>query len=141
MEWLDENKNQLTGSTLDIGSPGAMQPSVILSYNMGRGRTLVPAAPVVFQFVKGGGTLTGYVTTNEYGQATCSVASLDSQAGESVIRASVVFRVNDFSWAPQGLEKDFVFVPPSDGQRSSPWSASRRAPISPRSSWTPCTTR
>ena len=112
VEWVDENKNQLTGSTLEIGSPGAMQPSVILSYNMGRGRTLVPAAPVVFQFVKGGGTLTGYVTTNEYGQATCSVASLDSPAGESVIRASVVFRVNDFSWAPQGLEKDFVFVPP-----------------------------
>lgn len=113
VEWLDANKNQLSGSTLDVGAPGAMQPSVILSYNMGRGRTLVAGAPIAFEFTKGGGTLTGFVSTNEYGQATCSVASLDSQTGESVIRASLAVTVNGYTWRPQGLVRDFLFVPPA----------------------------
>jgi hypothetical protein len=113
VEWLDANKNQLSGSTIDVGSPGAMQPSVILSYNMGRGRTLVAGAPITFEFTRGGGALTGFVSTNEYGQATCSVASLDTQAGESVIRASLAVTVNGYTWRPQGLVRDFLFVPPA----------------------------
>ena len=113
VEWLDVNKNQLSGSALDIGSPKSMQPSVILSYTMGRGRTLVAGAPIVFEFVKGGGVATAFVTTNEYGQATCSIARLDSQTAESVIRAGVVFTVGGFSYRLQGVERDFVFVPPS----------------------------
>jgi hypothetical protein len=113
VEWLDANKNQLSGSTIDVGSPGAMQPSVILSYNMGRGRTLVAGAPIAFEFTRGGGALTGFVSTNEYGQATCSVASLDTQAGESVIRASLAVTVNGYTWRPQGLVRDFLFVPPA----------------------------
>ncbi len=112
MEWVDANKNQLTGSTLAVGSPGALQPSVVLSYNMGRGRTLVPGAPIVFEFVKGDGTLTGFVSTNEYGQATCSVARLGSDTGESVVRAALAVTVNGYTWRPQGIERDFVFVPP-----------------------------
>jgi hypothetical protein len=113
VEWLDADKNQLTGSTLDVGSPGAMQPSVVLSYNMGRGRTLVSAAPIAFEFARGSGTLTGFVSTNEYGQATCLVARLDSQTGESVVRAALAVTVNGYTWRPQGIERDFVFVPPS----------------------------
>jgi hypothetical protein len=113
MEWLDENKNQLTGSVLDVGSPKGIQPSVILSYNMGRGKTLVAGAPILFEFVKGGGVLTASVSTNDYGQATCSIARLDSQNAESVIRASLVYAVNGFTYTMQGVERDFVYVPPS----------------------------
>ncbi len=111
-EWLDENKNQILASVLDVGTPSALQPSVILAYNMGRGRTLVAGAPIVFEFIKGSGTITAYVTTNEYGQANCSVAKLDSQTTEQVIRASLVYRVNGFTYRFQGVEKDFAFVPP-----------------------------
>jgi hypothetical protein len=113
MEWLDVNKNQLTGSVLDAGSPKGIQPSVILSYNMGRGKTLVAGAPILFEFVKGGGVLTASVSTNDYGQATCSIARLDSQSAESVIRASLVYTVNGFTYRMQGVERDFVYVPPS----------------------------
>jgi hypothetical protein len=73
----------------------------------------VAGAPVVFEFVKGGGVLTGFVTTNEYGQATCSLARLESQTQESVIRAAVVLSVGGYSHRLQGVERDFVFVPPA----------------------------
>ncbi len=113
VEWLDANKNQVSGSTLEVGSPNGLQPSVILSYTMGRGRTLVAGAPVTFEFTQGSGTLTGFVTTNEYGLATCSLAGLDSQTTESVIRASIAVTVNGHTWRPQGLVRDFVYVPPA----------------------------
>jgi hypothetical protein len=113
LEWVDPGKNQLSASALEAGSPTGLQPSVILSYNMGRGRTLVAGAPILFEFVKGGGILTGFVSTNEYGQATCSIARLDSQTQESVIRAGVVFTVDGFSYRMQGVQRDFVYVPPA----------------------------
>jgi hypothetical protein len=112
-EWLDENKNQLLASVLDVGTANALQPSVILAYNMGRGRTLVAGAPIVFEFIRGSGTITAYVTTNEYGQANCSVAKLDSKTDEQVIRASLAYRVEDFTYRFQGVEKDFAYVPPT----------------------------
>ena len=113
LEWVDANKNQLTGSVLDVGSPKGIQPSVILSYNMGRGRTLVAGAPILFEFAKGGGVLTASVSTNEYGQATCSIARLDSQSQESVIRAALVYTVKGFTYEVQGVQRDFVYAPPS----------------------------
>jgi hypothetical protein len=113
LEWVDQGKNQLSASALEAGSPTGLQPSVILSYNMGRGRTLVAGAPILFEFVKGGGVLTGFVSTNEYGQATCSIARLDSQTQESVIRAGVVFTIDGFSYRMQGVQRDFVYVPPA----------------------------
>jgi hypothetical protein len=112
-EWLDENKNQISASVLDVGTPKALQPSVILAYNMGLGRTLVAGAPIFFEFIQGSGTITSYVTTNEYGQANCSVAKLDSQAKEQIIRASLIYRVDGFTYRFQGVEKDFAYVPPT----------------------------
>jgi hypothetical protein len=112
-EWLDENKNQIMASVLDVGKPAALQPSIILAYNMGRGRSLVAGAPIVFEFIKGSGTITAYVTTNEYGQANCSVAKLDSQTQEQLIRASLVYRMDGFTYRFQGVEKDFAYVPPT----------------------------
>ena len=42
-EWLDENKNQINADTLSLGTKEALQPSIILIYNMGTsGKTLIP---------------------------------------------------------------------------------------------------
>ncbi len=112
MEWLDENKNQISASILDVGTPKGLQPSVILSYNMGRGRTLVAGAPVIFEFVEGMGTITGYVTTNEYGQANSSVARLDAPNAQSIIRAYLAYTVNGYTYRFRGVERDFAYVPP-----------------------------
>jgi hypothetical protein len=111
-EWLDEANNQRTGSTLDVGTPKTLQPSVILTFNMGRGRSLVAAAPIVFGFQRGGGTLTAAVNTNELGQATCSLGRFDSTASEQVIRAAVEYRVEGFIWRFEGVMKDFAYAPP-----------------------------
>jgi hypothetical protein len=112
-EWLDENKNQISANALDVGTPKAIQPSVILAYNMGMGRTLVAGAPIAFEFTKGSGVMTGYVTTNEYGQANCSITKFDSPAQEQIIRASLVFAVGGFVYRFQGVTKEFAYLPPT----------------------------
>lgn len=111
-EWIDEANNQRTGSTLEVGTPRALQPSVILTYNMGRGRSLVAGAPVAFSFEHGGGTLTAAVNTNALGQATCSLGRFDSAASEQVVRAAVEFRVEGFAYRFEGVTKDFAYAPP-----------------------------
>jgi len=113
VEWLDDNKNQVNASVIDVGTGKALQPSVIVTYNMGKGRTLVSAMPVSFEFVKGSGILTGFVNTNEYGQANCGLAKLDSATQEHIIRASIPFSSNGYTWKFGGVEKDFVYVPPT----------------------------
>jgi hypothetical protein len=111
-EWVDASNNQRTASTLDVGTPKALQPSVILTYNMGRGRSLVAGAPIVFRFERGGGALTAAVNTNELGQATCSLGRFDSTASEQVIRAAVEYRVEGFVFRFEGVLKDFAYAPP-----------------------------
>jgi hypothetical protein len=111
-EWLDETNNQRTASTLDVGTPRALQPSVILTYNMGRGRSLVAGAPIVFGFARGGGNLTAAVNTNDLGQATCSLGRFDSTASEQLIRAAVEYRVEGFSYRFEGVMRDFAYAPP-----------------------------
>jgi hypothetical protein len=114
MEWLDENKNQLSASTVDVGGNQALQPSVILTLNYGgAGKALVTGAPIVFEFNKGSGLLTAVVNTNDYGQATCAVARLDNPNTENIIRASLIYRVRGFSYPFEGISKDFVFIPPA----------------------------
>ena len=112
-EWLDDNKNQLIAGTEEVGRQGGLQPSVILTYNMGVGRTLVPGAPIQFEFVKGSGLLTRIVTTNEYGQATCSLAQFDDPNSENIVRASVVFTVGGYAHRFSGKQIDFTFAPPA----------------------------
>jgi hypothetical protein len=112
-EWLDGNGNQVNASTIDVGSGKALQPIVIVTYNMGRGRSLVAGMPVTFEFTKGSGVLTGFVNTNENGQAICSVPKLDAVNQEHIIRASIAITSSGFTRRFQGVEKDFVYVPPT----------------------------
>jgi hypothetical protein len=114
LEWLDENKNQLSASSVDVGADKALQPSVILTLNYGgAGKALVTGAPIVFEFINGSGLLTAVVNTNDYGQANCAVARLDNPNSETVIRASLIYRVRGFSYSFEGISKDFVFIPPA----------------------------
>lgn len=113
LEWLDENKNQLSARSVDVGG-NALQPSVILTLNYGgTGKALVTGAPIVFEFIRGGGLLTAAVNTNDYGQANCVVARLDNPNEQSIIRASLLYRVGGFSFPFEGVSKDFVFIPPA----------------------------
>jgi hypothetical protein len=113
MEWLDDNKNQITGSSVDVGGERGLNPSVIVTFNYGAGKVLVPGAPILFEFVQGDGLLTGFVSANDYGQANCAVASLENPNQETIIRASLVYKVKGYNYPFQGITRDFVYVPPA----------------------------
>ncbi len=113
LEWMDENKNQISASSIDIGSNKGMNPSIILTLNYGAGKALVSGAPIFFEFVKGSGLLTGFVATNEYGQANSSLVRLDNPNEEGIIRAVLNYRVKNYSYSFKGIERDFVYVPPA----------------------------
>jgi hypothetical protein len=110
-KWMDENHNQRTANVHEIGDPSGLQPSVMLTY--GPERSIVAGAPIHFEFVKGSGVLTGYVTTNDYGQANCAIARVDSPNSEQIIRATLVYTVGGFSYLFEGLTREFAYVPPS----------------------------
>jgi hypothetical protein len=112
-EWVDANKNQISASSIDVGTENALNPSVILTYNFGSGKALITGAPIYFEFVQGSGLLTNFVATNDYGQSNCAIARLDNPNSENIVRASLVYRVKGYSYPFQGVTKDFVFVPPA----------------------------
>ncbi len=112
-EWQDEENNQIRATSLNVAAGKGITPSVILTVNIGAGRALVPGAPVFFEFIKGSGLLTSLSTTNDYGQANCSLARLDNPSQETVIRASLVYQVRGYSYRFQGVERSFVYVPPA----------------------------
>ena len=113
MEWLDASKNQISAASVDVGSPSGLNPSVLVTLNFGAGKALVAGAPVSFEFVKGGGLLTSLVNANDYGQANCAIARLEAPNAETIVRASVVYRVKGYSYPFQGVSRDFVYVPPA----------------------------
>jgi hypothetical protein len=112
-EWMDENKNQLSASASEAGSGSFLNPSVILTCNFGTGKVLVTGAPITFQFVQGTGLLTGLVSTNSYGQASCSIARIDNPNRETIVRASLEYRAGGYSYPFSGAVRDFVYVPPA----------------------------
>jgi len=112
-EWVDANKNQISASAIDVGSEYSINPSVILTYNFGAGKALITGAPIYFEFVQGSGLLTNFVATNDYGQANCAIARLDNPNAETIVRASLIYRVKGYSYPFKGITKDFVFIPPA----------------------------
>ena len=112
-EWVDANKNQISASAIDVGTEYSLNPSVILTYNFGAGKALITGAPIYFEFVQGSGLLTNFVATNDYGQANCAIVRLGNPNAETIVRASLIYRVKGYSYPFQGITKDFVFVPPA----------------------------
>jgi len=113
MEWMDSDKNQISASSLDGGTDKGLNPSVMLTLNLGGGKALVSGAPIFFEFIKGTGLLTSFVNTNDYGQATCTIARLENNSQENMVRASLIYRVKGYSYTFKGLERDFVYLPPA----------------------------
>jgi hypothetical protein len=108
--WLDSALNQKSGSTLYV----SFGPVVILTQRTQTGRSLISNAPIRFEFLKGSGTITQEVNTNEYGQASCTIGSFDSAQKEHVIRASLTVTVGDFVHRMEGVYRDFLYAPPSN---------------------------
>jgi hypothetical protein len=107
-EWLDENGNQKPGETVNRN----IQPSVILTIRLETGRFSISNAPIVFEFVKGAGVLTGFVNTNSSGQAGCTIGAFDNPLEENIVRASLVYRVRDFEYRFKDVFVDFFYLPP-----------------------------
>ncbi len=104
---------------------------MILTLNYGgAGKALVTGAPIQFEFIQGGGVLTAFVNTNDYGQANCNLASLDNPNSENIIRASLVYKTRGFAYAFEGVTKDFVYAPPA--RRATILVMERAGPSSPR---------
>ncbi len=113
-EWLDVGKNVISVSTTEAGKKGALNPTVTLAVNVGSGRTVVSEAPILFSFIRGSGTLSNAVSvTNEYGVANCLVLSLENPNKEAVIRATVHYTVQGFTYSFQQVKCDFTYSPPS----------------------------
>jgi len=111
-DWLDENDNQITGSTMALGKDKALNPEVLLIYNVG-GSIAVTGAPVEFTFIKGAGLLDKTVKTNEYGQALSLIAKVNNVKQEVVVRATLTFTVKGYAYRFESVTCDFFFVPPS----------------------------
>jgi hypothetical protein len=111
-DWLDENDNQITGSTMSLGKDKALNPEVLLTYNMG-GSIVVSGAPVEFGFTKGTGLIDKTIKTNEYGQALSPIARVGNVKQEVVVRATLVFYVKGFRYRFESVSCSFIYVPPS----------------------------
>jgi hypothetical protein len=112
LEWVDREKNQVSASTIDVGTPSARNPSVTLTYSYGGTKTVVSDAPVMFEFLKGEGVLVTPVTTNEYGQANTTITSIANVRAENIVRATVSYRVKGYAYTFKGASRDFAYVPP-----------------------------
>jgi hypothetical protein len=112
-EWLDANGNQIAGSSFTVGKGDSLNPKITLWYNVGGSRIAVSAVPVIFEFIKGSGLLTGYLRTNEYGEASVPLAKIDNPNKETVIRASVVYTVKGYTYRFAQTKLEFVYLPPS----------------------------
>jgi len=112
-EWLDANENQTTAGSMSAGKPGGLQPKVLLWYNVGGSRIALSGVPVVFEFVKGTGLLSGYTTTNEYGEASVPLGRIDNPNKETVIRATVSYTVKGYTYRFKQTSLEFVYLPPS----------------------------
>ncbi|HUV07198.1 MAG TPA: hypothetical protein VMX75_05680 [Spirochaetia bacterium] len=107
--WLDSNLNQTTASTLEL----TLIPTIRLALRGETGRSIISNAPIEFEFVKGSGTLTSYVNTNEYGQASCPLAGFDNPQAENIIRAGLIYRLGNYTYRFKNIYRDFIYVPPS----------------------------
>src|SRR5208283_506610 len=78
------------------------------------GKSPVADAPVYFQFIKNSGSLVAFVTTDAYGKANTTVASIDEPGKDAIIRASPVFKARGKTYAFQTVFRDFAYLPPAN---------------------------
>ena len=110
-EWLDARGNQLSGDSARPSSPGSPSPAVYLSINYGSAKAPVADAPIRFAFTSNGGSLLPLASTDAYGRANTSVASIDRGEEEAVIRAYPEFSSRGYTFAFPSVFRDFIYLP------------------------------
>jgi hypothetical protein len=113
-EWVAPNGSQIAGGARNLGKDGGLSPSVYLYQSFGSGKSPVADAPIFFQFVKNAGSLVSFVTTDTYGKANTTVASVDQAGSEALIRACPVFKARGKSYMFQSVYRDFAYLPPAN---------------------------
>jgi hypothetical protein len=111
--WLDAKGTQIEGDSRGIGKPGALQPAVYLFENFGTGKAPVGDAPIFFEFTKNSGSIISFVTTDAYGKANTTIASLEAPGKEAVVRAYPLFKSRGKSFAFKSVFRDFAYLPPT----------------------------
>lgn len=109
--WLDASGKQIEGRLIDFEATGGLDPAVQATINLGSGQAAVGDLPVVFEAVRGAAEVVSPVTTTDYGLANSRVLSVSDPYESLVIRAQVVFQIDDRPYVFEALSRDFAFQP------------------------------
>ena len=109
-DWVDQVGNQRSGDARVVGREGALYPEVLLTLNLGGGRSVVPDLPIRFSFVEGDGLLNQIVTTSEFGQANTVIIELEEGFDEYIIRAMPVVTVNNYTYEFETVTREFSYT-------------------------------
>lgn len=109
--WLDASGQQIEGRLIDFEAAGGLDPAVQATINLGSGQAAVADLPVLFEAVRGDADLVSPVTTTDYGLANSRVLSVSDPYKSLLVRARVVFQIDDSSYAFEALTRDFSFQP------------------------------
>ncbi|MGO8694172.1 MAG: hypothetical protein ACLQMF_10955 [Rectinemataceae bacterium] len=116
-EWVDANGTQIGASTRSAGRADGRSPSVYLYENFGTGKSPIGDAPIHFQFIKNSGSIVSTVSTDAFGKANTTLASLGDPGSEAVIRAFPVFVARGKTYSFSNVFRDFVYLPPANVAR------------------------
>ena len=111
-EWLDARGNQLSGDSARPSSPGSPSPAVYLSINYGSAKAPVADAPIRFAFTSNGGSLLPLASTDAYGRANTSVASID-RGEERRPSYALIPNISSrgYTFAFPSVFRDFIYLP------------------------------
>ena len=112
-EWVDAGKNQVSASSLDVGTPKSLQPSVILTFNLGRRQDPRLRRPHHLPLRQGrrGAHRVRQHQRLRAGQLLPGAAGQQRRREHRARLAGLPGRRVRHSFT--GLEKDFVYLPPA----------------------------
>ncbi|HUW41555.1 MAG TPA: hypothetical protein VMV90_11140 [Rectinemataceae bacterium] len=113
-EWVDAAGTQTAAGTRGVGSGSGRSPSVYLYENFGTGKSPVGDVPIRFQFIRNSGSIVSTVTTDAFGKANTTLASLADPGSEAVIRAYPIVTANGRSYSFSSVFRDFAYLPPAN---------------------------
>ncbi len=108
--WVDQSGNQRSGDARVVGREGSLYPEVVLTLNLGGGRSVVPDLPVRFRFVQGQGLLNRIVTTSEFGQANTVIIELEEDLDKYIVEAMPVVTVDGYEYKFQTVTREFTYT-------------------------------
>jgi hypothetical protein len=110
-DWISDG--QVKSSIGDSSDPGFIQPSLfVYRTGFGGGRLTVPDAPVSFSIIKGEGSLERKSLSNDFGATNTVITDLSTREGETLVRAQIVFTVEEKEYPFSSSKIDFIYLPP-----------------------------